>query len=281
MREPQKWKLAMSRFNGYYANIPPWLKAEQIADYHSIVTALEEASGEDLSHFKIPPDKIRPKIISIRPGGHRYPGSAQYSQEGYCDSTFFQGQIDGLKNYLHNIQQGAHMPTKYDTLSDAELDKLMVNRRIKPDTVIENGKVVRTASREYIIAALVKQDAPAAPIHSTTYNVFDSNFIQGSPGASVSANVGLQKEEFKNLIEGINQLLQSVDFKQETKEQISTDIGTIQLHLNSPRPNPSIIRESLNSLKTILGNTAGSVCYGFRGSFHHPLSAQQAIAASP
>lgn len=119
----------MSRFNGYYANMPPWLKAEQIADYHSIVTALEEASGEDLSHFKIPPDKIRPKVISVRPGGHRYPGYAQYSQEGYCDSTFFQGQIDGLKNYLHNIQQGAHMSTKYDTLSDAELDNLMVNWR--------------------------------------------------------------------------------------------------------------------------------------------------------
>jgi hypothetical protein len=273
MRDMQKWKLAMSRFNGYYANVPPWLKAEQIADYHSIVTALEEASGENFSHFKIPPDKIRPKIIAVRPGGRHYPGSAQYSKEGYCDSTFFQGQIDGLKNYLHNIQQGAHMPSKYDTLSDAELDELMVNRRVKPDTVIENGKVVRTASREYIIAALVKQDAPPTPIHSTTYNVFDSNFIQGSPGASISANIGLQKEEFKNLIEGINQLLQSVDFKPETKEQISTDIKTIQLHLDSSRPNPSIIRESLNSLKTTLANTAGSLlASGLVSTIHLLLS---------
>jgi len=118
-----------------------------------------------------------------------------------------------------------------------------------------------------------KEDAPSAPIHSTTYNVFDSNFIQGSPGASISANIGLQKKEFKNLIDGINQLLQSIDFKQETKKQISTDIGTIQLHLDSPRPNPSIIRESLNSLKTILGNTAGSVlASGVLSTIHYLLS---------
>jgi len=163
--------------------------------------------------------------------------------------------------------------SKYDTLSDAQLDELMVNRRIKPDTVVENGKVVRTATREYIIAALVKQDTPPAPIHSTTYNVIDSNFIQGSPGASIAANVGLQNDEFKNLIDGINQLLQNLNLKPGTKEQITTDIKTIQLHLDSPRPNPSIIRESLNSLKTTLANTAGSVmASGVLSTVHYLLS---------
>jgi hypothetical protein len=58
MRDPQKWKFAIARFNGYYANIPSWLKAEEIADYHTLNTALEEASGEDLSNFRIPADKI-------------------------------------------------------------------------------------------------------------------------------------------------------------------------------------------------------------------------------
>jgi hypothetical protein len=59
MRDPQKWNLAMSRFNGFYANIPPWLKAEQIADYHSIVSALEEASGQD-GHS---PSKLRVNML--------------------------------------------------------------------------------------------------------------------------------------------------------------------------------------------------------------------------
>ena len=58
----------MSRFNGYYANIPPFLKTEHVKDYHSHVAAFEEASGEDLSHFKIPPDRLKPKVISVRPG---------------------------------------------------------------------------------------------------------------------------------------------------------------------------------------------------------------------
>src|SRR5437660_5219186 len=168
MRDRQKWKLAMSRFNGYYANIPSWLKTEQIEDYHDIVSALEEASGEDLSHFKIPADKIRPKIRSVQPGTRRHPGSAQYSREGYCDSTFFQGQIDGLKNYLNTIHEGTRTPSKYDTLSDSELDDLMITRSIRPDTVTGNGKAARPVNREYIVAALLKRDAPPAPIHSTT-----------------------------------------------------------------------------------------------------------------
>src|SRR6266446_1006070 len=203
MLDPQKWKLAISRFNGYYANIPSGGKTEQVEEYHAIVSALEEASGEDLSHFKIPTNKIKPKIVSVRPGGRHYAGSAQYSKDGYCDSTFFRGQIDGLKQYVSSIPKGPHMPDKYDTLSDYELEDLMINRGIKPDTIVEDGRVVRRASREYIVAALLKQDAPPAPSHSTTYNVFDSNFIQGSPGANITASCGLQKEEFKNLIDGI------------------------------------------------------------------------------
>jgi hypothetical protein len=60
-------------------------------------------------------------------------------------SSNFQGQIESLKNYLNNIQQEAHTPSKYNALSDAELDELTLNRRIKADPVVENGKLVRTA----------------------------------------------------------------------------------------------------------------------------------------
>jgi hypothetical protein len=54
MRDSQQGKIAISRFNGYYANIPAWIKKEEVEDYHTLVTVLEEASGEDLSQFKIP-----------------------------------------------------------------------------------------------------------------------------------------------------------------------------------------------------------------------------------
>jgi hypothetical protein len=117
----QKWKIAMSRFNGYYANIPSFLKAEHIEDYHSYVAALEEASGEDLSHFKIPPDRLKPKLVSVRPGGYGGgPGSAQYSKEKYCDSRYFQSQIDGLKNYLSTVGPRPSGPN-YEELNDFAL----------------------------------------------------------------------------------------------------------------------------------------------------------------
>lgn len=260
MIDPQKWKLALARFNGYYANIPSFIKTEHVADYHAIVAALEEASAEDLSHFKIPSDKLKPKLVSVRPasyGGH--PGSSQYSKDNYCDSTFFKGQIDGLKHYLATMQTDTRKRSKYDDLSDYDLEDLMITRRIKPELVVEDGRPVYKANREYIIAALMKQDTPSSRVHSTTYNVYDSTFIHSSPGASITENIGLQKEEFANLVDGIRQLLQSVPYDQPIKEQIRIDIGTIELQINSSRPNSSIVRESLRSLKGILENTAGSM----------------------
>jgi hypothetical protein len=67
-----------------------FLKAAEVQDYHAIVSALEEARGEDFSTFKIPADKVKPKVLPVRPRGYGgFPGSVQYSQEGYCDSNFF------------------------------------------------------------------------------------------------------------------------------------------------------------------------------------------------
>ena len=134
MRDPQKWKIAISRFNGYYANIPSWIKKEEVEDYHTLVTALEEGSGEDLSQFKIPADKIKPKVIgSRRPGYGGCAASVQHSREGYCYSDFFQGQVDGLKHYLNDLQKGPRVATPYDSLSqDQRSQSHMPTRPCQP-----------------------------------------------------------------------------------------------------------------------------------------------------
>jgi hypothetical protein len=257
MRDPQKWKLAMARFNGYYANIPPFLKAEQVADYHGIVSALEEASSEDLSHFRIPPEKMKPKIISVRPGGYGGGrGSAQYSKEAYCDSTYFQGQVDSLKHYLSELDGGKQMTTSYDALSQDQLEEEMMDRALKPPWPIGGGHPKRP-SREEMIFILLKSDAPQPPAGSTYY-VRDSNFINHSPGASIASNSGVQKEDLKTLVHGVRELLKSPGIDETTRQEINLSIGTIELHLNAAQPNISIVRESLKSLRTIAENAAGS-----------------------
>src|SRR5207249_4634354 len=98
-----------------------------------------------------------------------------------------------------------------DELYDWQLEDLMMQRRIKPRAMIENGQQVFKADREYIIAALVKHDNPAPPRSSTVLNVFDSNVNYASPGATITANVGgFSKEEFSNVIGGLRKLLAEV-----------------------------------------------------------------------
>lgn len=275
MLDTQKWNIAVARFNGYYANLPPFPKTEDVEDYHGIVKALEEASGEDLSNFKIPAEKLRPKLISVRPapyrGGH---GSANYSQDEYCDSNYFQGQIDALKHYLPTIQTKTRPKTQYDDLDDYQLDELMVQRRIKPQMVVEGGRPVYKADREYVIAALVKQDNPAPSAQSTTFNVYDSNFNYASPGATITSNVGsFAKEEFVNIVGALRQLLAEERLEHAAKNEINISIGTMELQLNSSLPNTPILRESLKSVKAILENAAGSlVASGILASINHILS---------
>lgn len=175
MLDLQKWKIAVARFNGYCANLPPFPKTEEVGDYHAIVAALEEASGHDLSSFKIPPEKLRPKLVSVRPapyGGGR--GQANYSRDKYCDPDYFQAQIHALKHYLPQVEQ-APPKTQYDDLHDWQLEELMVQRGIKP-SLGKGDAPPKMPSRDYIIAALVRQDHPTpVPTRNTTVYISGSN----------------------------------------------------------------------------------------------------------
>jgi len=260
MRDPQKWRIAVARFNAYSNNIPSFPKTEDVKDYHALVAALEEASGEDLSSFKIPPEKLKPKLMSVRPapyGGGR--GSANYSDIDYCDSNFFEAQIEALKNYLPTIDIN-QLTTPYDHLSDSQLQELMRERNIKPPRP-KDGCPPKMPSRVYIIAALLKDDAPRPTHHpvSNVYNFHDSNVNFGSPGASITANVGITREEFGTILDDLRQLLEDTQIDQPTKQEININIGTIELQLSSGKPNVSILKESLKSIQAILENAAGSL----------------------
>jgi hypothetical protein len=262
--DSQKLKIAIARFNGFCANLPSWPKEEDVNDYHALVTALEEASGAELAAFKIPSDKLKPKLQSVRPGaygGGR--GSATYSREKYCDSSFFEGQIHALKHYLPNIEPSGSPRTKYDHLHDWQLQELMMERGIKPPRTMETGATIyKQPDRHWIIAALLRQDNQATlkPSHATTFNVYDSNFNYQSPGANITSNArAFSMEEFANVILGLRELLKDPSVDADAKNEISINIGTIELQLNSAQPNASILRESLKSVKAILENAAGSV----------------------
>jgi hypothetical protein len=263
MFNAQKWRIAMSRFNGYYAHPPSWPKEKDVEDYHSHVAALEEASGEDLSLFRIPADRLERRVVGGRRAAYGGgPGSTIYAKDKSIDSDYFQAQLDGLKNYLLTIEHRPSSPN-YEDLNDYALHELMVNRRIKPPMIIENGQpVYRIPSRDWIIAALRKDDNPPGPSHTTnTYNLHQSNLVQDSPGATATVNVtrGIAKEELRALMNSVTDALRTDRVEARTKEQISVVVDTINLNLNTSAPNPSIIGASLLSLKAMIEGAAGAV----------------------
>jgi hypothetical protein len=130
-----------------------------------------------------------------------------------------------------------------------------MDRGLKPPRPI-GGVHPKRPSREEMIFILLKSDAPQPPAGSTYY-VRDSNFINHSPGASITSNSGLQKEDLKTFVHDVRDILKSPGIDETTRQEINLSIGTIELHLNAAQPNTSIVRESLKSLGTIAENAAG------------------------
>lgn len=79
-----------------------------MAQFHQIVTALEEAFGEDLSSFRIPDSQMKRRVISAGPvrarPGRRPIGGKKMSAKRYCDDSFMRRQIEGIVSYFQNLQ---------------------------------------------------------------------------------------------------------------------------------------------------------------------------------
>jgi hypothetical protein len=263
MLDQKKWSIAYIKFKAYYANVPSWIKTPEVAYYHELVSALEQASGEDLSHFKIPADRVKPKVVGAQRGSYRGGlGRTLYSSESYCDNDFFKSQLDALNEYLKTLAPKSAEPrNKYDDLQDWQLEELMVNRRIKPKRELINGREEWVAPREYIIAALIRQDNPSDRPSSTVINnyVTDSNFIQNSPGASITEGIDIRSPEFATFVENLLTIASSDKLSPAERGEINMHIGTIQLHINSPTPSGTIVKESLKSIRGIFEKAAVSM----------------------
>jgi hypothetical protein len=221
IQDSKKWNIGISQLAAFMQHIPTTVDEEDVEQFHGIVKILEEASGEDLSYFKIPNEKLAPRITGARPGGYGGgPGSVTYSQKKYCDSKYFYSQVHGLSNYIGTMH--VKTPTKAATPDD-------------------------------------RPSAPAVPTHSTVINVDRSNLNVLSPGASITVASDFKSDDFRKLIEDLKLLSSTQELSPESREQIKIDIDTVEVQISSARPRPSIIKECLTSMKNILESAAGGV----------------------
>jgi hypothetical protein len=100
MQDQRKLALGLARLEALHENLPNYIGVECVAQYHEIISSIQEAWGESLEVFKIPEDRINPRVTSIRIAGRHSPGQTRYSKEKYCDSDYFESQIGALKKYM-------------------------------------------------------------------------------------------------------------------------------------------------------------------------------------
>jgi hypothetical protein len=89
MGDAKLWALALARFDALRTNVPSRIDRELVEECHSILNALKEASGDDLGHFRIPQNRLKPQVIGIQRGTRRRPPVSSYSHKDYCDDAFF------------------------------------------------------------------------------------------------------------------------------------------------------------------------------------------------
>ena len=263
IQDKKKWNLGVSLLSGFMQHVPGAIDEDCVQQYHGIVLLLEQSSGEDLSLFKIPDDKLARKLTSF---AHDLfgdgSGSATYSKERFCDGPFFRSQLHGLSNYIQVIKGPtvSNKGSRYDSLTDEQLQSILADRNLKPKrTFDERGETKYEFDRAHAIASLLKDDHPSSPASiSNTYNIRDSNFINRSPGASITETTTNVNELLK-ILAALKEISSTQQLPPEERAQMKTDIGTIELQMDSPRPNNSIIRASLESVATILEHAAGII----------------------
>jgi hypothetical protein len=263
IRDTKKWNIAVSMLSGFMQHVPTSISEECVQQYHQILSQLEDASGEDLSAFKIPEGKLQKEVTGFRPGGYRGGrGSVSYSKLRFCNYSYFSSQLHGVANFIPTLRESrpAQKENSYASLTDDQLRDLLQTRKLRPKRVVNQEGETHIYDRAYAIGALLKDDrAETATSISNVYNINDSNFIHSSPGASITEKIAAKNEELHELLTELRQFSAASDLSPEHRSQMNVDIGTIELHLNSSRPNPSVIKASLESVRAIAENAAGTV----------------------
>jgi hypothetical protein len=99
MADEKALKHALTRLRGFRSHIFGLITEGMVNEYHSILSSLQTASGEDLAMFYIPRSMMRPHIIPVARQSRSIPQSrfeAQLTSSKYCDKEFFESRMTEL-----------------------------------------------------------------------------------------------------------------------------------------------------------------------------------------
>ena len=107
--------------------------------------------------------------------------------------------------------------------------------------------------------ALSKPELPTPHFPASVVNYINvgtmtnSNIAQSSPNATQTITINQEvKEDITKLVSELKQFLDNQKIQQSQRDELKSDISTIESQLESPKPKSGIISESLSSAKGIL-----------------------------
>ena len=118
--------------------------------------------------------------------------------------------------------------------------------------------------------ALIEPDKPTT--HFLPLNQYNNINIEVMNGGAIqqatpnsTINYTTSHEVLNDItafIKDLKKIIENSNFEEEIKDEMQTDIQTIEVQINSKRPKPNILKETLKSIKTIVEGTLSGVASG-------------------
>jgi hypothetical protein len=209
---------ALALFEGFKNNLPGHISEDCVKEYHAIVEAIGLATGE-----------MGLEIFKI--GDHE-----------------LERKVIGSQRISFNGRPGHVTYSK-----ERRCDDDRFQRQIEALSHYLESQSYRMSN---------KPGRPRVERKSThnvhVENMYGSAIQQGTTGSQITVNFDAKSADFKSLVQDIKSKIPSLNLDTGSTNQLYADVGTIEVQVASPIPKPSIIAESLYSIRAILENAAGS-----------------------
>ncbi|MEZ8775902.1 hypothetical protein AB4369_21170 [Vibrio sp. 10N.261.49.A5] len=186
------------------------------------------------------------------------------------------GELDSLAN----DHKGEFLQIPFDQSTKNELIRLM-HVKLEPTLVVPQTEIVgvleaiRTEvlnwaldleSREILGDGMSFSKEEKQTASQITYqvtnnieNMNNSQLQQDSAGASQSLTVHDNSTKIREFVEKYRQFSDQLEIGDAQRKELETDVSMVELQLDSPKPKPTIINESVKSIRSILEGITGSI----------------------
>jgi len=153
------------------------------------------------------------------------------------------------------LQPSLHMSaSQFQGILDA-VRKIILEWSLKLEADGITGKGMSFSSEE-------KEKAQAVTYKIKNYihgNIQDSQIQMEATNSAQTSSVEFDIEQLAKLVEALRSTIEAVGIDKQGRQELDSEISTLEAQINSPKPKFSIIGESLASVRHILEGASGNL----------------------